>query len=413
MSQRYSYSSTNDITLSGIKDKGITPSKAGSLLVFTKDDKNYLTYDLADGDIVKCSRGIERNVGHSAINAFFRGHQAEYIANGFTEENYGKLIIAVLYENPKLTNMGTVLRTLTSYRHLEPYILQNVDVNPRIKGEITMYPKNIMKIIKKYDICISEDIDLMFRAMLIGVQHYTSFTPPNTKDFELLNKSLMYLDANYPSCMKTFIHYYFRNYAGFNSRYKGLVEEGYNYKKLLKYLFDFLPNCENVELSSGISDLYDYHSMMKQMKTRDDNTVKKFTKYPNHLLSVHYITIKNFKTFNKQYDEEDFEQAINHNYECKVNKEYSVVAPRSVNDVKYEGVELSHCVSSYIQRVIDGECHIMFLRDNEKPDKALVTLLITNNELIHAVGFSNRLLTKDERLALISYCKTTELKFNC
>ena len=66
----------------------------------------------------------------------------------------------------------------------------------------------------------------------------------------------------------------------------------------------------------------------------------------------------------------------------------------------------SVCIpASYIKRVIDDKCIILFLRLRKEMEKSLVTVEIEGNRVIQARGMSNRNITNDERKALIEYCK--------
>ena len=62
-------------------------------------------------------------------------------------------------------------------------------------------------------------------------------------------------------------------------------------------------------------------------------------------------------------------------------------------------------MASYIKRVIDDKCIILFLRLRKEMDKSLVTVEIEGNRVIQARGMSNRNITNDERKALVEYCK--------
>lgn len=52
--------------------------------------------------------------------------------------------------------------------------------------------------------------------------------------------------------------------------------------------------------------------------------------------------------------------------------------PNSTQDIKDESVSQNNCVASYIDKVIDGECHILFLRKKDNPSQSLITIEIRN-----------------------------------
>ena len=60
----------------------------------------------------------------------------------------------------------------------------------------------------------------------------------------------------------------------------------------------------------------------------------------------------------------------------------------------------NNCVASYIDRVIDGNCHILFLRKKDHPKESLVTIEIRNNEIIQAKRRFNYPVTQEDQEAI-------------
>jgi hypothetical protein len=54
-----------------------------------------------------------------------------------------------------------------------------------------------------------------------------------------------------------------------------------------------------------------------------------------------------------------------------------IIAPKSASDVINEGVNQRNCVGAYVNRVIDGQTVILFLRRKDNPEKSLVTIEIS------------------------------------
>lgn len=44
----------------------------------------------------------------------------------------------------------------------------------------------------------------------------------------------------------------------------------------------------------------------------------------------------------------------------------------------------NNCVASYIRRVIDGSCDILFLRRKSEPDKSLCTIEVRDRKIVQA-----------------------------
>ena len=83
--------------------------------------------------------------------------------------------------------------------------------------------------------------------------------------------------------------------------------------------------------------------------------------------------------------------------------EYCIIVPTQPEELAEEGVNLSHCIKSYIGRVSSGECHILFLRKSRNPEQSLVTLQLNNKCICQAQGLNRRAITKEEREFLLRW----------
>ena len=145
-----------------------------------------------------------------------------------------------------------------------------------------------------------------------------------------------------------------------------------------------------------------------KMKTTILPEGKKFEKYPKFLKSVHDITTISYNNYKKKYKEELFEQRIDKNLEYSYGA-YMVKYPESTDEIKEEGSQLVHCVSSYIDDVIDGKTSIVFLREKANPDKPLVTIEIRDGALNQVRGYYNREPNENEVEFLKKYAKNKKL----
>lgn len=146
-----------------------------------------------------------------------------------------------------------------------------------------------------------------------------------------------------------------------------------------------------------ILELYDYANMMKQLSP-------KFDKYPRHFLTTHKIACRNYNRMKKEFSEELFKKRINKQYECSFG-DYIFIYPDSTQDIKDEATMQNNCVTSYIDKVIDGQCHILFLRKKNKPDESLVTIEVRNNHIVQARRRFNDDVTVEDQKAIDAFNK--------
>ena len=185
-----------------------------------------------------------------------------------------------------------------------------------------------------------------------------------------------------------------------------LTQYNYHYKSLIEYVDNLLlvRQRSGSWIISTFRELRDYANMMSQMSY-------KFDKYPQKFDQAHLTAIKNYNAFKKLHNEELFGSRYNPKLEASL-KDYRVIYPKTIQDIKDEAVSQSHCVASYIDRVIDGKTNILFLRRKDKLNESLITLQVTDNKVIQAKGKHNRYPTEEEQ-KIINLYKTKVLKERC
>lgn len=89
---------------------------------------------------------------------------------------------------------------------------------------------------------------------------------------------------------------------------------------------------------------------------------------------------------------------------------YCIVIPTKPEDLAEEGINLSLCVGDYIERVAEGECHILFLRRRGAPERPLVTLQLSGKQICQAQGFNRRPITDQERRFLKQWGREKDIQ---
>lgn len=75
-------------------------------------------------------------------------------------------------------------------------------------------------------------------------------------------------------------------------------------------------------------------------------------------------------------------QKLEKTYEEYVVGGFIMRSPKSIKDLKEEGKELNHCVSSYLDDIINDNKRVYFLRMTDKPKDPFYTVEISNNKLV-------------------------------
>ena len=174
-----------------------------------------------------------------------------------------------------------------------------------------------------------------------------------------------------------------------------LLEEPHclNLRRLIEYIFfdSYAQGINRID-STFWKTYEDYLSM--QIKIFGKVRVK----YPRSLKTEHDIIAlkvniaeivakcENFEARSKEIEELEYD-----------GTNYCIVVPNTPQQIADEGINLSHCVGGYIDRIINGDCHILFLRKTRTPDQSLVTLQLCSGRVNQAEGNHRRHITEEER----------------
>lgn len=349
--------------------------KEGKFLSFYLDNDKVVKYDLSTGEMIGVKGEPVKSLG-----ARFSNLSMTDMINSVSPKEYADFLRFVSYKQFRISNFGTLLKKAKEWSRFEQVFAQGAKVGVHYCGIVP--EQNFINFCKKYDIEIDSPMPKIYRR---DPNFFNLLFSLNTNELTKSEKENI-LNSGY----------YF-------SQIEDLINWGYTPKALIVYL-DYLETHEALNYSKAIGSLYDYTRMMKKIS-------KKFDKYPRNLLTAHDIAIRNYKRLSREYEENSFKERINLNMEYSYG-EYRIIYPKAVQDIKDEASQQHHCVATYIDSVINGECDILFLRNKEEPDKSLVTMEVKNNKVVQARGKFNRDLTLKEQEMVNRYNQYLENKFN-
>jgi hypothetical protein len=261
---------------------------------------------------------------------------------------------------------------------------------------------------------------------LLGEEDYTRIREiiKNKKDYCWLFENYSNVPVNIDRHDGTFLYFYqiaarygcleYLKYSFENYRYvftyhdweiiKYLLKNGYETTRLLTYICRDMPN-QGIDYYNHDDDecslniLRDYVRMNIQMKND-------FEKYPRYLRTYHDITVKNYNIAkNKSFNARMKRVAKSLEKYYYQNDTYSIIPPKSSEDLIEEGIRLNHCVASYIEGVANKETAILFLRKNSDLKSSLITMEIKNNKIVQAKGKNNSNPQPEEKKFIDEYKK--------
>ena len=353
-------------------------------------DKQYLVFDFENGKNVKYDFATKQAIGIKGkpvkdLNKQLHGLTLNELFNCCTDQNYANFLKFVQREGTRdANNIGTILKYVPEYSKYEQIFsagFEDVVNMYEFKYDsfsISDIPKSLIKVAKNHSIKINKFL----------VDNWKK--NPNAY---YLAYQLEYISLNDNDLTELFNKKNYNYRVGYFSAFSELINKyNYNAKSLLLYL-DQLKTFEALDdMRDLIEELYDYVKMM-------DTISKKYDKYPRHFLTTHQIASRNYNRLKREFPEELFKQRINKEYECTY-KDYVFIYPDCVQDIKTEAASQNNCVASYIDRVIDGSCHILFLRKKDHPKDSLVTIEVVNNKIVQAKRRFNYPVTQEDQEAI-------------
>jgi len=194
----------------------------------------------------------------------------------------------------------------------------------------------------------------------------------------------------------------------------------YNYSRLTNIVDiyrDYLT--QSGAIIKHTMDIYRASGNTKISKTA--NRALSLDKYPKYLKYAHDVTARNYTTLmgttnaSLSFPEEVIEDItkLTEKFPTSAQQKgytfgnsYVIVVPQTPSELVVEGQQLSHCVGSYVNRVINGTSRILFLRREEDPNKPYVTVEVSLNNCINqAYGFSDSVVSNEVAQVLIDWAK--------
>lgn len=380
-------------------------------------EKQYLIFQLDDGKNVKYNLATGESIGKSGkvvkdICTQLRGYDLLNIIDSFQDDKYKEFLKFIdkrvnsscakgYYRTygrvNKIQNIGSFLKRINDYNEYEQFFAAGLNkIEYPLSYKFKEIPKGLFKLVREYDLKINNELIKSY------IDNPNLFINLLSQDYYSIKHKAIIKLITYDLCLDYRNNTYYYAYKNdYKERFMSLVNE-YNYKpkSLLKHLDNLITYEALDNLRDTINEFYDYARMMSFI-------TNKYDKYPKNLLTTHKIACRNYNRLKIKYSEEIFNSRKDKNLEFAYD-DYKIIYPQTTNDIKEEGVSLNHCVSSYIGSVIDGECHILFLRNKEDLDKSLVTLEVRNNKVVQARGKFNRDVNKKEQIVLDEYNKKLE-----
>ena len=133
--------------------------------------------------------------------------------------------------------------------------------------------------------------------------------------------------------------------------------------------------------------VWEYHNHSCHTVREYINLCRKMEKTPtktNNFMREFVETKKDYELYKTKFDTELMRKSYalhSKAWEFEYG-DYKVVIPTEPKDIIDEGRNMSHCVGGYVDRVVNGQTYICFVRHKDTPDKCYITCQVhTNGEI--------------------------------
>jgi len=175
--------------------------------------------------------------------------------------------------------------------------------------------------------------------------------------------------------------------------------KGLNLKKAVKYgeKLDYAP------------DYVDYLSDLKKVIYSTKESIK-CELYPKYFNQVHEQFSRLVKYANVDKYEDDFSKLVPDWDKFNFSQDnLEIVVPKMAKDIVKEGINMHNCVGGYVERVVKGECVILFIRKHSDPDKSFVTMELRNNKIVQVRAYSNSEIDKETKAFVNAFKKEKKI----
>jgi hypothetical protein len=354
--------------------------KEGKYLVMTLAGGKVAKYDLSSGATFGFKGGVVKGLQYQ-LGSVSVGRLLEHLSEVPTYVEFLKYVAQ--RTGARMHNRASLLfKELPRFAKYEQFFAMGLRFTAEYIPDNISIPKGCVRLLKEYDIQFSQSF----------LEFYTAH-PNQTRDMLATAKECkQFTVQRWVTGLRQTSALGRDRINGFT--YAHLLYFGYNPIALIKYLDRLLVD-EEVETGSVLTEVFDYVNTVHQMADRWD-------RYPKWFLSTKHIADRNFSRFKEEYSEQLFAERVDTRFNMMIG-DYVFSYPRTTADIKDEAGQQSHCVASYIDRVIDGTCDILFMRSRFDRTKSLVTIEWRKDHIEQAKGYQNRCPTEIEAEAIGMY----------
>lgn len=187
-----------------------------------------------------------------------------------------------------------------------------------------------------------------------------------------------------------------------------LKEYNLNARRFIDYiLFDFY---KQGKTRVNIRTYKDYMEQQIQYFGKINEKYPKYFETEHQILSLKINEKSRYLKDSPKFME-IMDECENFEYYNAIDK-FKIIMPKQSSELVEEGIKLCHCVASYVDKVNNGDCIVVFMRTMEAPDEPYLTIEILPDRQVPQIEGKNRRrdLTEEEISFIERWVKNKHLK---
>lgn len=322
-------------------------------------DHSFLVFDV-DGKQCKYDFATKQAYGFSGkpvknISSQLRNHSVGEIIQSCDQPGYGYFLRAVQsYYGESYSNIGTLLDKARYFIYLEPFFtagVKRISSMGYFKTPFNDVPTGLLKLCREHDLTLSDELVKRYKGNpdMYNVLFKTEYTTLTPEVLRSIAENSGYLLHDFVS----------------------------TYKYQPKSLFLYVDRIATFEAMRPVEILITLRDTIRMSSAISP----KYDKFPRYLKTTHDIVQRNYDRMRREFNDELFARRVKPQMERNIDG-YTFIYPKTPQDIKDEAVQQNNCVASYIDRVIEGRCDIVFMRRKESPEHSLVTLEVVDGKVV-------------------------------
>lgn len=357
-------------------------------------------FDLSDGSCVKYDLQNHVTIGKQGkevkgLNSQLCGAMLLPCKDKFEDQGFFEYLKTLMYIGGRdAYTIAAVLKRVVDNQSKEGFVRLGINTYGQFRTPVSRMPKDMLKWLTADDLAYKSTLRQdHIDSWMMNREIYQSMLSQRSTLYKESFDKLIWL-------MLESTRYHSPASSTYSSMYFQLIDEYRCEPTALARYLVMVETREGVYLGDAARLLRDYHKMQKEMTKGYPCS---YDKYPFHLMYAHHLVLRNYtRLCVSKFDDAAFEKTFNHNLEVSMGG-YDFICPRHVIQIKDEAAQQQHCVASYIDNVIKGDCHIVLMRKHNNPNTAVLTLEVINGKVTHAAGKYNREPTDEEWKVIWDY----------